>query len=210
MTTDPSFVVLLDRLRRGDQDAAQQIFHRFARRLIGLARTRLSPAVRQKVDPEDVMQSVFKSFFRRDNDEHFDLEGWDSLWSLLTVITLRKCGYRTRHFRAARRDVEREVSPQPDPDDSSAEWEAIAREPTPVEEALLTETVEQLFRGLDERDRRIVELSLQGYKPPEISDQLGIAERTVYRQLERVKGRLERLGADDASRSDSAEPPANG
>jgi DNA-binding NarL/FixJ family response regulator len=59
------------------------------------------------------------------------------------------------------------------------------------------EMVERLFRGLDERDRRIVELSLQGFKVPEISAQVGIAERTVYRQLERVKGRLERLGDCD-------------
>jgi hypothetical protein len=34
MTADATFAALLDRLRGGDEDAAQQIFHRFARRLI--------------------------------------------------------------------------------------------------------------------------------------------------------------------------------
>ena len=42
---------------------------------------------------EDVMASVFKSFFRRHAEAPFDLSSWDSLWSLLTLITLRKCGY---------------------------------------------------------------------------------------------------------------------
>src|SRR5688572_29173622 len=144
MSRDPSFAALMERLRRGDPEAAQRIFRHFARRLIGLARERLGPRVRQKVDPEDVLQSVFRSFFTRHADGQYDLEGWDSLWSLLTVITLRKCGYRTRHFRAARRDVQREVAPgageAPD-----APWEAIAREPTPDEAAMLAETVEQML-----------------------------------------------------------------
>jgi RNA polymerase sigma-70 factor (ECF subfamily) len=146
------------------------------------------------VDPEDVLQSVFRSFFVRQADGQFELESWDSLWSLLTILTLRKCRYRVRLFRTARRDVRRELAPiTAAEDDSLIGWEAIAREPTPAEAALLAETVEQLFRGLDSEDRRIVELSLQGYKPAEISVQTNRAERTVYRLLERIKGKLERL-----------------
>ena len=50
------------RLRAGDNAAAAEVFRRFANRLIGLARTHLDARVRQKVDPEDVMQSALKSF----------------------------------------------------------------------------------------------------------------------------------------------------
>jgi RNA polymerase sigma-70 factor (ECF subfamily) len=191
MSEESSFAELLDGLRRGDEGAAQELFRRYAGRLIGLARSRLSDQLRGKVDPEDVMQSVFKSFFRRQAAAEYELDSWDSLWSLLTVITLRKCGYRTRHFRAARRDVRREQTV--DAADAAADWQALAREPSPDEAAALTETVEQLLRGLDERERAIVELALQGLKAPEISPQVGVAERSVYRVLERVKGRLERL-----------------
>ena len=42
-------------------------------------------------------------------EEPFELSGWDGLWSLLTLITLRKCGHQTRHFRAACRDVRRSL-----------------------------------------------------------------------------------------------------
>jgi DNA-directed RNA polymerase specialized sigma24 family protein len=48
-----------------DEQAARENFDRFARRLIGLARTRLDRRIRQKIDPEDVVQSVFRSFFTR-------------------------------------------------------------------------------------------------------------------------------------------------
>jgi RNA polymerase sigma-70 factor (ECF subfamily) len=47
--------------------------------------------------------------------------------------------------------------------------------------------------GLDEDERPIVELSLQGYTTREISDQTGQPERSVRRLRERVRHRLERM-----------------
>jgi RNA polymerase sigma-70 factor (ECF subfamily) len=192
MSQDRPFDELMARLRAGDDRAAAQVFHRFAHRLIALAQSRLDRAIRQKVDPEDVLQSVFQSFFRRHAEGQFELENWESLWSLLTVFTLRKCGHRVEHFRAARRDVRRETEPVTPPDESTASWVALARDPLPAEAAMLTETVEELLRGLGERDRHIVVLSLQGRTVPEISAQVGYAERTVQRVLELVKKWLER------------------
>ena len=66
------------------------------------------------------MQSVFKSFFRRHAEGQFDLSGWDSLWALLTVITLRKSGHKAKEYLAACRDVRREVHQTPVDGDSSA------------------------------------------------------------------------------------------
>ena len=150
---------------------------RFAGQLIGLARRRLDDLVRQKVDPEDVVQSAFKSFFRRQGAEPFELHSWDSLWSLLTLITLRKCGYRLRQFRTDAHDVRRERSADVSADEGRG-WQAVAREPTPEQAALLAETVEQLFRGLSGvNDHQVIELSLQGYRPPEISTSVGCSER---------------------------------
>ena len=48
--------------------------------------------------------------------------------------------------------------PQGEANDSGTWWEAIDREPTPLEAAMLTETVEQLLENLDRRERAIVEL----------------------------------------------------
>jgi RNA polymerase sigma-70 factor (ECF subfamily) len=198
MADDPSFAELMARLRDGDQAAAAAVFHRFARQLIALARSRLDTQIRQKVDPEDVAQSVYKSFFLRHAEGHFELANWDSLWGLLTVITLRKCGRWQEHFRTQGRDVAAEVSPHPTADDSGGGWEALAREPSPAEAALLTETVEQLMGELEGRDREILALGLQGYSRAEISDRLGRPERTVYRVLGRVRKRLEQMRAEDA------------
>jgi RNA polymerase sigma-70 factor (ECF subfamily) len=193
MSDNRSFDDLMARLRTGDDDAATQVFNRFAHRLVALAQTRLDRRVRQKVDPEDVLQSVFRSFFVRYADEQLDLHNWDSLWGLLVVITLRKCGRRVAYFRAARRDIQREIPSAPAADRSSAEWEFSGDEPTPDEAAMLTETIERLLDRLEGRQRQILVLSLQGLSVPEISAQLKCTERTVYRVLERVKEWLEEM-----------------
>lgn len=181
------FEDVVDRLRNGDEDAAMEVFNRFAGRLIRLARSRLDAQVRQKMDAEDVMQSVFRSFFVRQAKGQFKLDGWDSLWSLLVRITLRKCGRRVEVLRAQRRDIRREVAPAPNQDDSVRSWEAIAREPTPDEVMMLTETVEELMRRLDDpAHQQILTLKLQGCSTQEISEQAGCSERTVQRVLRHI------------------------
>lgn len=179
------------RVRAGDETAAAQVFHRFAQRLIGLARSRLDPAVRKKIDPEEVIQSVYKSFFVRLADGQFTLDSWDDLWALLTVLTVRKCGHKVEYFRAARRDVHRELTPPPLPEDVRASVQVVAREPTPEEAVALAETVEELLRSLDRRNREIVSLSLQGHKPAEIAAHCGCTQRTVQRVLKTVKDWLQ-------------------
>ena len=69
----------------------------------------------------------------------------------------------------------------------------LARDPTPDEAALLTETVQGLMADLDERERAMLSLSLQGYTVQEISPQVGRSERTVQRLLEQVRRQLQRL-----------------
>ena len=194
MSEDAAFAEVMGRLRAGDQAAAAEVFRRFANRLIGLARTHLDHRIRQKVDPEDVMQSALKSFFARHADGQFDLAGWDSLWSMLVVITLRKCGHKAEYFRTAMRDVSREQAPPTAAEDSASSWHAVAHDPTPVQAVMLAEAVEQVLQSLgDDRERQIVELSLQGFTPVETSAQVGRSERTVQRVLDRVRRRLQRM-----------------
>lgn len=196
MSEEHSFQQLMAGLRTGDEDAATEVFQRFAHQLIALARSRLDSQIRQKVDPEDVTQSVFRSFFVRTAGGQFELENWDSLWSMLTVITIRKCGQRAKFFHAARRNVQREVSCSMPAEEDCAEWEAPGRDPTPAEAAIVTEVVESLMQGLDASERPILMLNLQGYSPAEISAEVGRTERTVQRVLRRMRQRLERMCAD--------------
>jgi RNA polymerase sigma-70 factor (ECF subfamily) len=166
-------------------------FERFTRRLIGLARAQLDARLLHKIDPEDVVQSAYKSFFLRYGEGSLAAEGWDGLWGLLTCITLRKCADCVRYHRAERRDVNREADAA---SEGAEPWrDAVAREPTPDAAAVLAETVERLLRELDGDERAVVELSLQGYSTREISERLGRATRSVRRLRERVRLQLEEM-----------------
>jgi RNA polymerase sigma-70 factor (ECF subfamily) len=159
------------RLRDGDNDASAQVFRRFTHRLVALARLHLNGRVRQKVDPEDVLQSVFKSFFLRHAQGRPDGWGWDSLWSLLAVITASKCGRCARWFHAGRRDVRAEV-PEACGQHESGVILAFAADPSPAEAVMVSELVEGLLRDLGQRDGEILTLALQGHTGDEISDRL--------------------------------------
>ncbi len=196
MPESASFDDLVARLRARDGGAASEVFDRYARRLIGLARAHLGGRLRGKVEAEDVVQSALKSFFLRAGDGRLDLDSWGGLWAVLAVLTLRKCGRQLRFFRQERRDVGREVTARPAADESGSVWQPTGNEPGPGEAVELADLVEQTLRGLEGEDREAVVLRLQGHTVAEIAQRLGCSERRVYRLLELIKKRLARLYAE--------------
>jgi len=194
MSSNNSFAALMVRLRSGEDEAAREVFLKFAGRLAALARMNLDARLAVKVDPEDVVQSTYKSFFLRQRAGGLDVGTWDGLWGVLTLIALRKCADRAEYYATEKRDVSREA-PGGGNDSAPAHIDlALDREPLPEEGAVLAETVEELFRLIDDPDERaILEMSLQGHTATEISERLGRAERSVRRLRERIRKRLERM-----------------
>jgi RNA polymerase sigma-70 factor (ECF subfamily) len=186
-----SFAEFVNGLQAGDDAAARLLFGRFTRQLIALALRHIGAGLRHKVDAEDVVQSAYKSFFARYNPGNLEVVSWNSLWGLLALITVRKCAERAAYHRAGCRDAAREVPP---PQGEGVPAPApFGREPTPLEAAVLGEMVKQLFARLDEEERPVLELSLQGYTTREISVRLERAERTVRLLREGIRRRLERM-----------------
>jgi RNA polymerase sigma-70 factor (ECF subfamily) len=196
MERDSSFEQLVAGLRLGQNDAAENVFRRYAQALLARAAQEIDARLRRKVDPEDVVQSAFRSFFRRQAAGQFDLSDWGGLWALLVCITVRKCRNLNTHYRRDGRDVAREATGG---DDGAQGEEVLDREPTPAEAAVLGDLVQELMGQVVSQDRPIVEMRLQGYTPSEIADRTGRAERTVFRVLDRVRERASRLWqADEA------------
>jgi RNA polymerase sigma factor (sigma-70 family) len=196
MENSDEFQGVLSRLRAGKNDAAEQIFARYVRRLTALASRQFDSGIRHRADPEGVVQSVYRSFFSRDVRAHYRLEDWESLWKLLAVITVRKCTKRRQKYRK-----EQTVTlgwPVAESETDAAWIEAIDRAPTPAEAAALTETVSQLFRELDSDDREMAERILQGFTAVEIGLEFKCSERTVRRLRDLLRERLERLNSEDS------------
>jgi RNA polymerase sigma-70 factor (ECF subfamily) len=184
---------IVRRLQKGDPQAAEKLFARFSQRLTRLAERHISRKVAVRVDGEDVVQSVFRTFFRRGARGEFRIDGSNQLWRLLVKITLLKARAKGRYHSAARRDVRAEA----DPGDDGWWREAVAHEPGPEDAAMLVDQLEALLRGQPELFRDVLERRLQGRPVAEIATELGASRQSVYRVLDVLKKRLE----DSAAKS---------
>ena len=70
-----------------------------------LAAAQASPDLKQRVDPDDIVQSVFRTFFRRAAAGQYDVPAGDELWKLFLVIGLNKVRAVAAYHKAAKRDV---------------------------------------------------------------------------------------------------------
>jgi RNA polymerase sigma-70 factor, ECF subfamily len=193
MSSGDSFPQLLARVRAGDDAAAAVIFQRFVDRLAAHAHQRLSPVVRRQIDAEDIVQSVYRTFFRRVRQGQFRVDHWGSLWGLLTRITFCKCARAANKVRGGPRENSLRTNSDSSAFDSGLDWEAIAREPSPAEAAALNDTLDALLEPLGESHREILRLALQGYTQAEIGNRVGCSERTVRRVLTQAQADLKKM-----------------
>lgn len=189
--TDDTSRHLLERWRGGDQQAATALFERYASRLIALAQRHLNERLGRRLDPEDVIQSVFNSFFVRTRDGAFILDESGELWRLLVTMTINKLDDQIRHHLARKRSVTHENHFSSEDSLHGLSAGVLSRDPSPEEAAALAEMVQQILTPLDPLARKVVELRLQGYEMQEIAAQTGYCQRTIRRLLNRFKGQME-------------------
>src|SRR5262245_58226487 len=152
---------LLELLRAGDEKAAREVFHAYANRLLALARSRISQRLARRIDPEDILQSVFRTFFNRVKAGYFALEDQDDLTRLLVGITVRKTLRQVAFHRAAKRDPDLELPAEEAPGGELTELPGV--EPSPEAAVTFLDLLEHFLARLRPRDRQIVEMRFQGY-----------------------------------------------
>ena len=188
MSEAESAQVLLKRWRAGDEAAAGELYRRYSERLCALAQAQISERMARRFDADDILQSVFRTFFRRSRDGQFVGDHSSSLWRLLVRITLHKIQHQVELDTADKRDIRAEAYA------SGMELapDAVAHDPTPAEAAALNDELEAALAGLDLRDREMVLLAVQGFSTPEIAAQYSCSRWAVRRVLNYVGHRLEK------------------
>ena len=182
----PSDHSLLRRFRRGGDDAPTQLYLRYAERLRALAAAQSSPGLATRVDPEDIVQSVFRTFFRRAAEGQYEVPEGEEIWKLLLVIGLNKVRSVGAFHRAARRDVRQTAG-------GAAYDQALeagsGRDETAL--AVLQMVVDEVLDALPASHRPIVEMRIQGHEMAEIAEQTRRSKRTVERVLQEFRKRLD-------------------
>jgi RNA polymerase sigma-70 factor (ECF subfamily) len=172
---------LVRRYRLGDEAAAAILYQRYAPRLLAVARTRCGRSFASRFDPEDVAQAAFRDLFARLRRETAETVG--DLWGLLLVLTLNKIRTFVEHHSAAKRSVKRTCSA----DDRDRPLSLLDRRSAgALEAAAIWEEVD----GLDDCDRRVIRLRLDGYEVDEIVKETGRSRRTVERVLHAFRMRI--------------------
>jgi RNA polymerase sigma-70 factor (ECF subfamily) len=179
---------LLRRFRRGSQDAATQLYVRYVHRLRALVRANCSSQLTRRLEPEDIVQSVFRRFFRRVLQGDYDVPPGEELWGLFLVIALNKIRAEEAFHRAGKRDVRRTIT------DGEAE-RLLAAQPGEDEAAYaaLQLTVEEALERFSPPQRLMIELRIQGHEVAEIARQTGRSKRSVERALQEVRAGLRAL-----------------
>ena len=179
---------LLEEFRAGGEGAAEELYRRYAGRLRTVARARLSANAARRVEPEDIVQSVFRRFFRAASQGLYDCPSQGDLWNLLLVIALNRLRAEEVFQRAAKRDVRQcreigavkssELPPagEGDPGDGS-----------------LSLTLRDILERLPAQLREVIALRVEGHDVAAIARQLGRSKRTVERLLGEERDRLRQL-----------------
>ena len=182
---------LLHRYRRGDDDAATELYLRYAHRLRALANAQTSPELQQRVDNEDLVQSIFRTFFRRVAGGQYDVPNGDELWKLLLVIGLNKIRSTATHHRANKRDVKKTVSGEVLDSSTNGSDQSDA---TGLK--ILEMTIDDLLSELPEQYREIVNYRIAGFEVSEIAEKTQRSKRTVERILQAFRQQLGKLIQD--------------
>jgi DNA-directed RNA polymerase specialized sigma24 family protein len=183
-------------LRQRDE-AARIIWEQFAPRLTLLVRRHLDHRILRREDEQDILQSMFASFYQGQYLGKTTPASRQELWKLLVRITMCKVVNTAHRHLADRRDIRRERSDRAGESDNSrfAEWirDHVDRaQPTPQDRVAVAEEVERLLHLLPEELRQIVLWKLEGFTNAEIAPMIGRTVRSVELKLQLIRRILEK------------------
>lgn len=170
---------------QGDQDAATALYQRYAEQLRVVAIRQSSSSLTTRIDPDDIVQSVFRTFFRRLTSDRYEAPEGDSLWKLFLVIALNKIRRTASYHKAAKRDVRQTIS--------LGELPVAQNKDEASEQADATDLqtiIAEMLADLPESSREIIRLRIDGLPVNEIATATGRAKRSVERVLQQFRNQL--------------------
>lgn len=187
-----SIQILIERLRQGDEDAAQQFVREYESFICRAIRPELTRfKLRSALDSADVCQSVLGSFLIRLAAGKFEIKSWQDLSQLLLGITRKKIAHLVRREYALRRDRSRlwSLAANYDPPAESGDQ--------PANRVVENDLIDQVRQRLTMTESELFLLRLAGHDWDSISRQLGQSSIQLRKRLSRALRRVsEELALD--------------
>ena len=184
------FVMLLARVRQGDESAVGELIRRYERAVLRSVRSRLGKKMRRAMDSMDVLQSVHRSLLVGIKNQRFQVTSPQQLVALAVVMVQRKVA---RHWRKLKRIPTTGLE---DASDSNATpLDQIAgHDPAPADAASASDLLDRILSQLDEFDQRLVRLKLDGHSSTESAALLNRDPAFVRMRWARLRQKLRERG----------------
>jgi RNA polymerase sigma factor (sigma-70 family) len=174
---------LLDRLRQGDNAAAERLYRAFEPYLRKVVRRQLPRQLRSKFDSADVVQSAWATFLQRFHDASWRFAGPAQLRAFLATVTRNRLTDRIRHFHAA---LEHERSL----DQKEIANVSASADPRPSELARADDLWRRMLALCPPQHHELLRLKRQGWRLEDIAARTGLHEGSVRRILRQLARRL--------------------
>lgn len=196
MSENFSFTNFIQRIRVGDDQAAEELVRRYEPLIRREVRLRIEDErLNRAFDSMDVCQSVLASFFVRAATGEYDLDEPQNLIRLLVTMARNKLASKARLEHRQRRDARRVTTT-----DLDAMNELPDGQPSPSEILSRHELLERMHAALTDEERAIADLRGQGLGWEQVAERLGGNGNTRRMQLTRGIERVARdLGLEDES-----------
>ena len=199
----------IEQVKGGDSVAANHLWQHYFDRLVRAVRRRLYGQNRAISDEEDIVLSVFDSFYNAVEKGRFpDLADRDDLWRLLLRMSARKVVDKRRHDARQRRGGKVVLQSLSQAGDEGYVIEAIGNEPSPEMVLMLQESMKQFFSHLGVGQLAdLAGAKLEGYSNAELAERFECSERTIERRLHliREKCQLESIDNDEHPTEETAD-----
>ncbi|MFO0806220.1 MAG: protein kinase [Gemmataceae bacterium] len=173
LANPPSDCTLVRYVRGGDDAAAEELYRRYASRLRRIVAERCPAAFSSRFDPEDIVQSVFRSLYEGVRKKFYDIPKGGEIWGLLFVLAANKLRDQISFHQAERRTVHRT-----DTNVAGSLDDVLGADDTAA--AALKLTVEEYLAGLVEADPR--------HRRPADERSLDRRDRVAHRPREAHRG----------------------
>ena len=180
---------LIAKVKTGDESAATAIYERYAKRILSFVNSQMADQMHAEVQPEDIVQSVFKSIFRGVSSGGYNAPEGGTLWQLMAVVAVHKVRRNASKRHAQVRDSRRTQSIE-----SIEDFEVSDRSTQKEFELAIREATESLKPS----EQAVVMLRVQGCSVEEISEKLDRSRRSVERLLQSAREKLAKLLSEDS------------
>lgn len=187
----PSFGELLERVRKGDGEAATLIARLYERDLQIVARVQLGPALRPYLDSIDLVQSVHRSLLLGLRQKNFDISTPENLIGLAMTMLRRKIA---RHWRQLKRQQRLSMGRSNSSTVPGVLAELTSPGSDPTQSATLRDAVQRLWKELDATERLLIELRIEGYSTAEVARDTNLDADVLRVRLSRLRQRLQAKG----------------